>query len=102
MGEHSGAESQTAHPITDADRCDLLALLDMRFGAVPQEVLAAIAAIEDVSQIDHLILVAANAASWADFIREVREPGFRIVGQGFDPLPENDGDTAKRGHHHGE
>ena len=102
MGEHSGAESQTAHPITDADRRDLLALLDMRFGTVPQEVLAAIADIEDVSQIDHLILVAANAASWVDFIREVQEPGFRIVGQGFDPLPETDGDGAKRGHHHGE
>ncbi|NMP23972.1 hypothetical protein HIJ39_16685 [Sulfobacillus sp. DSM 109850] len=94
-------ESHQPHPITNDDRQDLLALLDIRFGAVPEDVSEAIAAIEDVSQIDHLILVAANAASWTDFLREVREPGFRIVGQGFDPLPERDDGSAKRGKHHG-
>lgn len=74
--------------ITDNDRQDLLALLAMRFGAMPKGVMDAIGAIEDVSRIDHLILVAANAADWTDFLRELREPGFRIVGQGFDPLPD--------------
>ena len=88
MDEHDGGE-HGPHPITDQDREDLLALLNMRFGSIPDDVLQGIMAINDVSQIDHLILVAANAATWTAFLREVREPGFRIVGQGFDPLSEN-------------
>ncbi len=75
-----------SYPITDEDRGDLIALLKMRFGAVPSELMTALSAINDFSQIDHLILVAANASGWSEFISEVCQPGFRIVGQGFDPL----------------
>ena len=100
MGEPNETASHRAHPITDDDRCDLSAVLAMRFGAVPQNVWEAMEAINDVSQIDHLLLVAANAASWTDFLREVHEPGFRILGQGFDPL-QNDGFAEKRGQHDG-
>jgi hypothetical protein len=88
MAEHDGRE-HASHPITEKDREDLLTLLNMRFGSISDEVLQRIRDIEDVSQIDHLILVAANAVTWTDFIQEAREPGFRIVGQGFDPLSED-------------
>lgn len=73
-------------PLIEDDRRDLLALLRMRYGEVPPEIMASVAAIDDGSRIDHLILVAANAAAWSEFATEVRQPGFRIVGQGFDPL----------------
>ena len=75
-----------SYPITDDDRSDLLVLLKMRFGEVPDDMAAAIFSIDDFSQIDHLILVAANAAQWDEFVSEIRRPGFRILGQGFDPL----------------
>ena len=75
-----------SHSITDEDRGDLTALLTMRFGQVPQKVLAEIRNLGDFSQVDRLIIVAANAATFDDFVRELHRPGFRIVGQDFDPL----------------
>lgn len=101
MAEHDGGE-HVPHPITDQDREDLLALLNMRFGSIPDDVLQGIVAIDDVSRIDHLILVAANAATWSDFMQEVREPGFRIVGQGFEPLSENAPVSETRRDHRGQ
>lgn len=83
-----GASNQgkNSHPIDDADRQDLLALLNLRFGSVPTTVMDAIIRIDDFSQIDHLILVGANAAGWQEFLAELKIPGFKIVGQRFDPL----------------
>lgn len=81
-------EAPASHPITDDDRFDLIALLEMRFGDVPSDVMDTVSAIDDFSQIDHLILVAANAAGWNEFLSEIHQPGFRIVGQGFDPLSQ--------------
>ena len=96
---HSGNPHRAA--ITETDRLDLLALLQMRFGEVPEEVREAIAGIVDFSQVDHLIIVGANAASWDEFISEVRQPGFRIVGQGFDPLSKSSSSAATKGDNHG-
>ena len=79
-------EGSVPETITEDDRLDLIALLKMRFGEVPPHILSAIAKLRDFSQVDHLIIVAANAAGWEEFVAEIREPGFKIVGQGFDPL----------------
>lgn len=102
MSDHEG-HSGNAHraTITEDDRLDLLGLLEMRFGQVPDEVREAIAGIVDFSQVDHLIIVGANAASWEEFIAEVRQPGFRIVGQGFDPLSKTSSSAATKGDNHG-
>ncbi|MDA8204654.1 MAG: hypothetical protein M0Z36_01195 [Thermaerobacter sp.] len=102
MAEMQPGDAFSGHPINDDDRADLIALLKMRFGEVPADVMASIAAIEDFSQIDHLIIVAANAAGWDEFLAEVRQPGFRIVGQGFDPLSEVSRKADKRGGNDGQ
>ncbi|MCY0863852.1 MAG: hypothetical protein OWQ57_02765 [Sulfobacillus sp.] len=72
--------------VTEQDREDLLTLLRMRFGAVDPEMESLIRAITDATQIDHLILVAANAARPEHVWQEVKQPGFRVVGQHFNPL----------------
>lgn len=77
---------KVSHPIDDADRQDLLALLNLRFGTVPSAVMDAIMQIGDFSQIDHLILVGANAAGWQEFVAELQQPGFQIAGPRFEPL----------------
>jgi hypothetical protein len=89
-------EVGSLYPISDEDRDDLIALLKMRFGTVPSELMTAISAIHDLSQIDHLILVAANASGWSEFISEVRAPGFRLVGQEFDPLSKTRSEKLAR------
>ena len=86
-----------SYPITDEDRFDLIVLLEMRFGEVPREVVTVISAIDDFSQVDHLILVAANAAGWDEFLSELHQPGFRIAGQGFDPLNQVSPEPARKG-----
>lgn len=87
MPESKGGGGEPTSAITEDDRRDLITLLHMRFGRISPDVMAAIQAINDFSQIDHLILVAANTPGWNDFIQELQLPGFRIVGQKFDPLP---------------
>lgn len=87
MPESKDGGGDPTAAITEDDRRDLITLLHMRFGRISPDVMAAIKAINDFSQIDHLILVAANAPGWNDFIQELQWPGFRMVGQKFDPLP---------------
>ena len=86
MPDSKDGGGDRASVITEEDRRDLITLLHMRFGRISPDVMAAIKAINDFSQIDHLILVAANAPGWNDFIQELQWPGFRMVGQNFDPL----------------
>ena len=95
MTEHPTSNTPPAPSITEADREDLLVLLEMRFGPVPQSIRNAVQAVDDFSRIDHLILVAANARGWKEFAAEAQDPGFRIVGQHFDPLG-NDSTTKER------
>ena len=71
-----------SYRVTKDDRADLVALVKMRFGTVSSDVMAAMASIDDVSAIDHLILVAANAAQWQDFIMALRQQQFRMIDQG--------------------
>ncbi len=84
--KNASNQGKTSHPIDDQDRQDLIVLLNLRFGGVPSPVMESIMQIDDFSQIDHLILVGANAASWQELVAELKVPGFKIVGQRFDPL----------------
>ncbi len=79
---------KTRRVATDDDISDLLTLLQWRFGPVSDELAAKVRKLTDVSQIDHLILAAANAPTWDVVASELREPGFRMTGFQFDPHPE--------------
>jgi hypothetical protein len=63
----------------DADREDLLRVLAMRFGAVPEEVRREIDRLDRLEQVDRLILVAANASSLEAVMKEMQDRhGFRV------------------------
>jgi hypothetical protein len=70
-----------------ADRTDLLQVLTARFGAVPPAVQEAIVRVTTVERLDTLILAAANAASWREFlgVLETKE-AWRLVGPSFEPI----------------
>jgi hypothetical protein len=70
------------------DREDLLALLDIRFGNVPAEVVQAIERIDRTDTLQRLILVAANAASWSVFTEELAagDDAFKLTGERFSPF----------------
>ena len=69
------------------DREDLFAVLTMRFGAVPEPVRARIAVCHDAATLERLILAAANAPSWDQFMGELRAgaAAFRLAGRAPDP-----------------
>ncbi|RIV20195.1 hypothetical protein D2Q93_11820 [Alicyclobacillaceae bacterium I2511] len=62
------------------DREDLLAVLELRFGKVENEVKAQIALMDDAGVLQRLILVAANVADWDSFLVELKagKEAFRI------------------------
>lgn len=70
------------------DREDLIAVLQMRFGYIPGELIAKIYEIDDLNTLQRLIISAANAADWNVFARElnVGKNSFRLVGENFNPL----------------
>lgn len=70
------------------DREDLIAVLRMRFGNVPGEMIRQIYDIGDMNTLQRLILAAANAADWPVFEREFQaeEHSFRLLGEDFNPL----------------
>ncbi|ULT59317.1 hypothetical protein L1999_12635 [Neobacillus drentensis] len=70
------------------DREDLIALLQIRFGAIPGEMIEDIYAIDDMNALQRLILSAANAASWPVFLEEFHSDrkAYRLVGDNFNPL----------------
>ncbi len=69
------------------DRRDVLEVLSMRFGTVPEDIMRQIEAVRQPEAMQRLILVAANAADWDVFLEELREgeASFRILGERFDP-----------------
>lgn len=74
------------------DREDLLALLNMRFGTVRQEIKTQVETTEDGNLLQRLILVVANAPDWESVVREFKNGGdgaFRIVGEDFNPIPSS-------------
>ncbi|MDQ6597598.1 hypothetical protein E2K98_05895 [Bacillus salipaludis] len=70
------------------DREDLIAVLRMRFGSIPGEMIEDIYGIVDMNALQRLILSAANAANWDVFLEEFNEgrDSFRLLGEKFNPL----------------
>jgi hypothetical protein len=70
------------------DREDLIAVLRMRFGEVPPAVIDFIYAVYSPDTLQRLILVAANAPGWKDFLDELfaSDESFRMVGESYHPL----------------
>ncbi len=70
------------------DREDLYAIITMRFGAITKELRTLLLAIEEPTQVERLILVAANAPSLDILLDEIKQgdTAFRITGSRFDPL----------------
>ncbi|WP_442600224.1 hypothetical protein [Neobacillus sp. D3-1R] len=81
------------------DREDLIAVLQMRFGTIPGELVEKIYQISDMNTLQRLILAAANATSWGVFIKELQdgEGSFRLLGEEFNPLSEMKGKDARYG-----
>src|SRR5690625_5265327 len=74
------------------DQNDLLAILVMRFGTIPEEVREKIEQIDQLDVVERLILVAANVPTWELFLKELDEgqDSFRLVGQMYDPLANSE------------
>lgn len=70
------------------DREDLIAVLQMRFGYIPGELIAKIYEIDDMNTLQRLILSAANAPDWKVFIEELNlgRNAYRLLGENFNPL----------------
>ncbi|OPA73329.1 hypothetical protein BVG16_29455 [Paenibacillus selenitireducens] len=70
------------------DLKDLNAILEMRFGEVPAEVLDIMTNIRDLNRLQRLILVACNTPDWKVFVEELQEGegAYRLTGERFNPL----------------
>lgn len=75
-------------PSLSEDKSDLLAIIEMRFGQMDEVHQKKLNEIDDFSQINRLILVAANAPTLDIFLSELNHPeaNFKIVGDNYDPL----------------
>lgn len=73
------------------DRADLLAILQQRFGSIPEDVRQQIERLDDLDTMNRLILVAVNASKFEIFVNELKEgkDAFRIVGEQFNPLAKD-------------
>ncbi|ADG06363.1 hypothetical protein [Kyrpidia tusciae] len=73
----------------EIDRRDLLDVLKLRFGPVPETIRRAIEKVDDPDTLERLILVAANVPTRNLFVHELGEgtKAFRIVGETFNPIP---------------
>lgn len=85
--EHEDHRHET---VNVREKEDLLGLVHMRFGDVPDDIKDKIMSIGDLDVLDRLFLIAVNAANWDVFISELNEGknSFKMVGEGFDPLAE--------------
>ncbi|HLZ21801.1 MAG TPA: hypothetical protein VKQ30_06745 [Ktedonobacterales bacterium] len=85
---HSARREQESQAAAETDRADLLAILNIRFGALPDMVRNQIEACRDLDRLERLILVAANVPTWQVFLDELASGSdeFKVVGARFDPL----------------
>ncbi|MCL6597385.1 MAG: hypothetical protein K6T81_01440 [Alicyclobacillus macrosporangiidus] len=81
-------QAQWKQEALETDKKDLLGLLTMRFGPVPDDVREKIEAMTDGNAVERLILVAANVPAWETFMAELKESktAFRIVGSQYQPF----------------
>ncbi len=79
-----------------SDREDLLALLEMRFGPVPDSVREQIGRNEDLNDLQRLIIAACNAAEWDIFVEELKagQGSFKLTGERFNPVANSIGKGA--------
>ncbi|MCL8209442.1 MAG: hypothetical protein K6V97_15440 [Actinomycetia bacterium] len=64
-----------------ADRDDLLRVLTIRFGLVPETVRTLVQRLESLEHIERVILVAANASDWVPVLKALHQPtAFRVDG----------------------
>ncbi|HET7627183.1 MAG TPA: hypothetical protein VFK44_02240 [Bacillales bacterium] len=84
-------EQNQSEEILAVDREDLLAVLSLRFGAVPQEVKQEIDTIDTSDKLERLILAAANVPSWEIFLDEFThgKDAFKITGEIYNPLSKD-------------
>ncbi|QXJ32215.1 hypothetical protein [Saccharolobus shibatae] len=88
VDEIPSRKKESNNEVSDEDISDLLYVLRMKFGEVPQSVIDRIKSIKRLSTIDRLILVAANVSTFNDFLIELNagEEKFKMVGDKFNPL----------------
>lgn len=82
-------EEMLRNAALQADKKDLIAVLNQRFGAITDEVVAKIEEVTDLNRMDKLFVVAVNAADWKVFATELVGDGkdsFKIIGEDFNPL----------------
>lgn len=74
----------------EADKRDLVDILQDRFGQVTEEIKQKIIAVNDLDVMDRLFVVAVNAANWEVFVKELNEgkDSFKIIGEDFNPLAD--------------
>ena len=88
--------------LLQADRDDLLEVLTIRFGAVPEDMRARIAVCNNQETLERLILVAANVPDWATFLKDfdAGPNAFKMVGASYEPnYTESGVNDAPRGAH---
>lgn len=73
--------------LLQADRDDLLEVLSLRFGAVPETMRARIAVCNNPETLERLILVAANVPDWNTFLNDfdAGPNAFKMVGASYEP-----------------
>ncbi len=88
QGPHTMSD-ETRRAFLHSDREDLLAVLTLRFGSVPESVQARIAACENAETLERWILVAANVPDWTTFLNDLDAgpQAFRLVGASYEPNP---------------
>lgn len=106
-GERGVRRTRDLRAAAETDRNDLLAILTMRFGAVPAEARKMIETCSDLDTLERLILVAANAPGWQVFLDELITGGdeFKLVGARFEPLstlPTSSSSSSDNARTHGE
>jgi hypothetical protein len=94
MSHRTNDETQRA--FLQGDREDLLAVLALRFGAVPESIQAYIAACDNGATLERWILVAANVPDWASFLNDLDAgpQAFKMVGANYEPNPTESGPSA--------
>ena len=71
------------------DKEDLLGLLSLRFGSIPETAIQSIEQTSDLNTIERLIVVAANVPDLNTFLAELDagSTAFKIVGDVYNPIP---------------
>ncbi|WP_232699247.1 hypothetical protein [Brevibacillus daliensis] len=75
------------------DKEDVLEVLRIRFGDVPEDISNKINEIKKLDAMQRLIMVAANASNYNVFLEELLagEASYKLLGERFDPLSQDAG-----------